>query len=369
MTELSRQTRFELFLESDFPLYAPARPTVQCARFVRQTGGVCYYALVVLALEPLHNMTHIVIDNPLPHTVLPPEFVPAVVEGIEREAQAYQLTPDETVAVTGFRALFLDAQIHAVDSNRFAFAMAGRVWAGKAFATAELAPIAVGFPSEGEGELVTAEQAFIQHQTALTKRLDTILVEGIHPGLKRLGFIAHTPFLFYRPVNDLYHVIRVNGRGPNLWCDISLSLTVSVPALSQLHGIDQPLDHIARSPHHLGWHRLAGIANASHVWFSLASHYRLDDTAEQMMQQVVAHGMAWFAQPAVQSSEGLIQLMRNEIEGPRLWRGTTIVAGLIFSNGRRQEAFDLIDAKIAQTADNDWSLAGLRHLRQRLETA
>ena len=70
-----------------------SRATRQYGRFVKQTGGLCYFGLVTMAIRPTPNNPDITIAFELLEEEIPREFWAAVWQGIREELR--EKRPDE----------------------------------------------------------------------------------------------------------------------------------------------------------------------------------------------------------------------------------------------------------------------------------
>ena len=99
-----------------------ARATRQYGRFVRQTGGMCHFGLVTLAIRPTPHTPDISIAFELPVEEIPREYWAAVWQGIREELRDKR--PNENWA--GLEILVIGGAYHPVDSNEISYRMAGR---------------------------------------------------------------------------------------------------------------------------------------------------------------------------------------------------------------------------------------------------
>jgi elongation factor G len=91
-------------------------------KFIKQSGGRGQYGHVVLRVEPNERGKGVEILNQIVGGVIPKEYIPAVISGVEDAIKSgvyagYQIV-DVKVAIT-------DGSFHEVDSSELAFKMAG----------------------------------------------------------------------------------------------------------------------------------------------------------------------------------------------------------------------------------------------------
>jgi elongation factor G len=126
-------------------------------KFIRQSGGRGQYGHACVRLEANERGKGVEIKNEIVGGVIPKEYIPAVIDGIEEAIRSgvyagYQVI-DIKVAVT-------DGSFHEVDSNELAFKMAGIFALKDAFKKANpilLEPIMkveVNTPDEYQGDLL-----------------------------------------------------------------------------------------------------------------------------------------------------------------------------------------------------------------------
>ena len=126
-------------------------------KFIRQSGGRGQYGHAVITLEPNGRGKGVEILNKIVGGVIPKEYIPAVIDGIEEAIAggAYAGYP-----VVDVKVAIIDGTFHEVDSNELAFKMAG-IFAFKE-ATKKAAPILlepimkveVTTPEEYQGDLL-----------------------------------------------------------------------------------------------------------------------------------------------------------------------------------------------------------------------
>ena len=91
-------------------------------KFVRQSGGRGQYGHAVINIQPAERGKGITIDNKIVGGVIPKEFIPAVIAGIEEAIAGGVLANYPMVDVS---VQLVDGSFHEVDSNELAFKMAG----------------------------------------------------------------------------------------------------------------------------------------------------------------------------------------------------------------------------------------------------
>jgi len=91
-------------------------------KFVRQSGGRGQYGHAVINVQPAERGKGVTIDNKIVGGVIPKEFIPAVISGIEDVISGGVLANYPMVDVS---VQLVDGSFHEVDSNELAFKMAG----------------------------------------------------------------------------------------------------------------------------------------------------------------------------------------------------------------------------------------------------
>ena len=182
---------------------ADAKPFLTYTRFVRQTGGMCSFAVVVLAWHPSPKAR---VQNPLPPEVFPPEFFPGLEEGV---LSILQDRPAEAVLV--------DALYHQVDSNAFSFRLAGSLAAKEAL---ERLP-------ELRGPELTASQALSHWTQTQGSRLEAFRREA-RALLEPRGFQLEND-TWWRRRGDLEQLVRVKTNLPRVPTEADLGLGLSSP--------------------------------------------------------------------------------------------------------------------------------------------
>lgn len=90
-------------------------------KFIRQSGGKGQYGHVVVTIEPREPGQGIEIENKIVGGVIPKEFIPAVVSGLEESVAGGVLAGYPMVDL---KVTIVDGTFHDVDSNEIAFKMA-----------------------------------------------------------------------------------------------------------------------------------------------------------------------------------------------------------------------------------------------------
>jgi elongation factor G len=126
-------------------------------KFIRQSGGRGQYGHAVVTIEPNERGKGVEIENKIVGGVIPKEYIPAVIDGVEEAIQggAYAGYP-----MVDIKVAIIDGTFHEVDSNELAFKMAG-IFAVKE-AVKKAAPILlepimkveVTTPDEYQGDLL-----------------------------------------------------------------------------------------------------------------------------------------------------------------------------------------------------------------------
>ena len=184
-------------------------PFLTEARFVRQTGGMCMFAAVVLAWHPSETF---LLESPLPEETLPAFVTPALAEGVR------SVVGDKTV-----RVLALDALWHLVDSSPRSFQIAGKMAAETALP--KLATLSGPTEQRPAAELLREWGA--RQQKYLTE-----LSQVLSSNLK--GFQPYQDLnVWWRsfPEHKTEQLVRIKCNTPNVPSSFDLQLSVSCPPL------------------------------------------------------------------------------------------------------------------------------------------
>ena len=211
-------------------------PFLTHARLVKQTGGCCLFAVVVLAWHPAPSL---LIENGTQKENFPPEFFPAVKQGIEE-----LLSPD-----TCARVVLVDGLSHPVDSQATSFRTAGK-WATKKAVprlnfTAQ--PI-----SGGPGDI--AEQ-WRQTQTSLVRDLKAALSQELHDFQ-----YYHEREVWWREAPPMEHLIRLETNTRFVPTTLDLSFAFSVPRVLTLLEAEDWRAKPGQQPQEIGARRLSSLA-------------------------------------------------------------------------------------------------------------
>jgi elongation factor G len=91
-------------------------------KFIRQSGGRGQYGHACIHIEPNARGKGIEIENKIVGGVIPKEYIPAVIEGIEEAAKSGVLAGYQMIDL---KVQIVDGSYHEVDSSELAFKMAG----------------------------------------------------------------------------------------------------------------------------------------------------------------------------------------------------------------------------------------------------
>jgi elongation factor G len=126
-------------------------------KFIRQSGGKGQYGHAVIRIAPNERGKGIEIENKIVGGVIPKEFIPSVIQGIEESCRSGVYAGYEVIDV---KVELIDGSFHEVDSNELAFKMAGIFALKEAFKTARpillepLMKVEVTTPDEYQGDLL-----------------------------------------------------------------------------------------------------------------------------------------------------------------------------------------------------------------------
>jgi elongation factor G len=91
-------------------------------KFIRQSGGRGQYGHAIINIQPAERGKGIKVENKIVGGVIPKEFIPAVIAGIEESIKGGVLANYPMVDLS---VQIVDGSFHEVDSNELAFKMAG----------------------------------------------------------------------------------------------------------------------------------------------------------------------------------------------------------------------------------------------------
>jgi elongation factor G len=91
-------------------------------KFIRQSGGRGQYGHAVVTIEPNERAKGVEIENKIVGGVIPKEYIPAVIDGVEEAIAGGVLAGYPMVDV---KVAIIDGTFHEVDSSELAFKMAG----------------------------------------------------------------------------------------------------------------------------------------------------------------------------------------------------------------------------------------------------
>jgi elongation factor G len=98
------------------------RPADGEGKFIRQSGGRGQYGHACIHIEPNERGKGIEIENKIVGGVIPKEYIPAVIDGIEEAAKSGVLAGYQMIDL---KVQIVDGSYHEVDSSELAFKMAG----------------------------------------------------------------------------------------------------------------------------------------------------------------------------------------------------------------------------------------------------
>ena len=100
------------------------QPVIQEGRLVAAAGERGQFARVVLELQPQPRGSGCAFESEVSPAAIPPQYVPAVEQGVRDALAAGMLAGFPVVDV---RVRLLDGAFHEVDSSDLAFRLAGRI--------------------------------------------------------------------------------------------------------------------------------------------------------------------------------------------------------------------------------------------------
>src|SRR6185503_5971501 len=98
------------------------KPAEGEGKFIRQSGGRGQYGHALVTIEPVERGKGVEIENKIVGGVIPKEYIPAVIDGIEEAVAGGVLAGYPMV---DFKVQIVDGSFHEVDSSELAFKMAG----------------------------------------------------------------------------------------------------------------------------------------------------------------------------------------------------------------------------------------------------
>ena len=237
-------------------------PFLTHTRLVKQTGGRCLFAVIVLAWHPAPSL---IVENGTESTNFPPEFFPAVKEGVEAVLSA------DTCA----RVILVDGLSHDVDSSPLSFRIAGKMAAQEAARCLNFSPQAT---SDNPREIaVRWEQA----QTFCIRKVKDALSDELQ------GFQYHPEReMWWRESSSLEQLIRI-GKNTNLVpTTLDLHFAFSVPKVLELLGAEDWRRGSGGLPQEIGKKRLSTLVGAAP--FSLHQ-----STGPTLLEALKKHGLSY----------------------------------------------------------------------------
>ncbi len=98
------------------------KPAEGEGKFIRQSGGRGQYGHACVTIEPVERGKGVEIENKIVGGIIPKEYIPAVIDGIEEAVAGGVLAGYPMV---DFKVQIVDGSFHEVDSSELAFKMAG----------------------------------------------------------------------------------------------------------------------------------------------------------------------------------------------------------------------------------------------------
>lgn len=214
-------------------------PFLTHARFVKQTGGCCLFAVVVLAWHPAPSL---VVENGTARAHFPPEFFPAVKEGIES-----LLSPD-----TCARVILVDGLSHAVDSNAISFRAAGKMAAREAVERLNFSP---------RNTPHTPREIALQWEQTQAQSIQKVRV-ALNDQLKSFHYHQQRD-IWWRESLSLEHLVRLGTNTRFVPTTLDLHLAFSVPELLQILEVETWRESSGGPPQEIGSKRLSTLAGTA----------------------------------------------------------------------------------------------------------
>ena len=325
--------------------YTLSRPTRQHLIFKRQAGGDMY-ALVTLIIAPQTETPLIYFENLVDRETLPPEFVPAIVQGIW-EAARLRETDQALRPVVGLHVTLIDARYHQVDSRPLTFKIATVRALRQAFAAVPLVPWhgQQAFLTDPSSDLISHKQV-AQSQIQFEQLVATIRRDGLHAQLVAHQFEQVADGVWLRPKSDVHHVVVCQPR----WsAQINITLYVQIPTLTQfiLDSQASPVELLDRYRGSVRRWSLASLLPDSTPIWSIDIGADSAETAAAVSTTLKESGMPLLNAPEWASASAIL----TQIEEDRLRMDIESRAALYYLLGRTDEAKAILNEALARAED------------------
>ncbi len=153
-------------------------------RFIKQTGGKGHFAVVKVKVEPDSSSKDVVVENEINANVIPKEFIPAMVKGVEDRLKSGILAGYPTQKI---KVKLIEAEYHETDSSSMAFEIASSLAVEKALESgspAILEPVMkldVVVPDAYIGEVINDLNSRRANILSMDKRNDSNIVSSKIP--------------------------------------------------------------------------------------------------------------------------------------------------------------------------------------------
>jgi len=279
------------------------QPFLTHCRFVRQTGGMCMFALVVVAWHPYHTT---LVENGTDSRHLPPEFFSAVRDGITEE-----------LAEQPVRAVLVDGVFHEVDSNYQSFRTAAKH--ATRLALGRL-PLSLP-PDERSAEEITEAWRVDRESRSAA------LVEHLTGELAHFGFALENE-VWWRAKAETEQLLRLLPNAPRVPTEIDLGLALACPALLEFLKVEDWRESSGQVPQELATKKLSHLIEET---------YELNDEIGRRMTAAIAEwGLLYLDSYPDRSSL---------LEAPGYMDGGTRAA-LLYLVGRQEEAAETAKAAL-----------------------
>jgi hypothetical protein len=178
-----------------------------------------------------------------------------------------------------------------------------------------------------------------------SEKIDYIIKVGIHPALKRIGFLKSAR-TFRRVRTNCIQIINVQGSWTNYndQGSFTVNLAVYFPKADELHGLFQIIDHPTESDCMVN-ERIGHLMPVKgDYWWKIDAKSDLDEIAEELAFACVEYGIPWLEEHS--TIEGAIQFFTLSRKNP-YWAA---IFSIILGN--HQNAKKYLDEAISNASPN-----------------